>query len=189
MLSAARHARPATSERRIMSGGYGRSRLRTSVRIRHPPFDTEQCLSKSPPGTSTASASGRPRSQQWIEREQPDVALPPGDQGAARRRSRPRSARSKATGATGTAKGATPGSACTCGRESFPAASRVLASALRPRNADRRGARRRADRGVDLRPERRQGLPGEDEVPRGARRVRARASARPARRSWFCAAI
>ena len=66
-------------------------------------------------------------------------------------------------------------------------ASRVSSSRVRLRASDRGRAAAAGDRGVDLRAERRQGLSGEDALPRGDGRVRRRISKRPRARS-SCAA-
>ena len=102
---------------------------------------------------------------EWIEREQPDVALPAGDQGDARQVP-PRSASSRATGATGTARRRYSGVACTCAR-SFPERPRSPIPPSTTRTASS-SASSAASRRVGLRAQRRQGLSREAAVPRGA---------------------
>ena len=110
--------------------------------------------------------------QEWIEREQPGRRLPAGNQGDRSTSCRSGSARSKATGATGTEERATPASRCTSARRSPRSGRRSSIRRSTTRTASCWCALPAGDGRVGLRAERRQGLPGEDAVPRGARAVR-----------------
>ena len=116
----------------------------------------------------------------------PGRRLPAGNQGHARPDPSHCSSRWRATGATGTAARATRASPCTsasASRPSVPSSSippsttRIASS--RPRIGDR-------DRRVDLRAERRQGLPRQDALSRGARRATPRRSADAGRPLVLC---
>ena len=121
---------------------------------------------------------------EWIARERPDVVCLQ-EIKAARPDPLLRSSRSRATGATGTAARGTPASGCMSAGSSprrppfahppFDFESRIVTVDL---TSDRRRHRR-----VDLRAERRQGLPREDAFPRGDGCLRRRgAGGRPAAR-------
>ena len=98
------------------------------------------------------------------------------------RRSRPPSttsprpwATSPDTGPTGTGRRGTRAWRCSCARSSRPTARSSFTPSSTTRRASPRRRRRRAG-GVHLRPERRQGLRGQDALPRGDGRLRGRAA-------------
>ena len=111
--------------------------------------------------------------QEWIERERPDVVCLQEIKATVRSGCRRSSARWRATGATGTAAKAIRASRSTSARRSRPSGRRSLILRSTTRTASPRSTDSAMLTVASVYvPERRQGLPRQDAVPRGDGRVR-----------------